>query len=192
MVSEKVTRELLDLKVEPSKILNDGLIPGMEHVGVEFRAGRMFLPQVLVAARAMKTSMALLEPLLAAGSYKAKGKILIGTVKGDMHDIGKNLVSIMLRGAGYEVVDIGVGCSADRFREAFLQHRPDIIGLSALLTTTMVSMKGVIDLFAQNGLKVPIIIGGAPISAKFAQEIGAAGYARNATDAVDLVRSLMA
>jgi 5-methyltetrahydrofolate--homocysteine methyltransferase len=163
----------------------------MEVVGMRFKRGELFLPEVLVSARAMKVSMAMLEPLLARSEYKTKGTILLGTVKGDVHDIGKNLVGIMLRGAGYAVIDIGVGCDAERFVEQYRLHRPDIVGLSALLTTTMVYMKTVVEAFASQGLHVPIIVGGAPVTPRFAEDIGAAGYAPNAADAVTLVEKLV-
>ncbi len=189
--AQQYTRELLEGGMLPVEILSKGLMPGMDFVGREFRDGRMFLPQVLVAARAMKSAMAILEPLLAAASYKARGTILLGTVKGDVHDIGKNLVGIMLRGAGFAVVDLGVGCSAEQFLEGFRKHQPDIIGMSALLTTTMTSMKTVIDLFASQNITVPFIVGGAPVNKTFARDIGAAGYGRNSTEAVDLVRTLL-
>ena len=191
LLAEEITRELLSEGVDPRTVLDMGLMAGMEVVGRNFKEGIIFLPQVLVSARAMKTSMNVLEPFLARSSYRSKGKILLGTVKGDVHDIGKNLVAIMLRGAGYEVFDIGVGRSADEFVQMCEQHAPDVVGLSALLTTTMLYMKVVIDSFAARGIRVPVIVGGAPVTNRFASEIGAAGYARNAADAVELVKSIM-
>lgn len=191
VASEILTNQLLEAGMPAIRILNEGLVPGMEEVGVRFKAGVIFLPQVLVSARAMKKSMTVLEPLLARSEYRARGKIMLGTVKGDVHDIGKNLVGIMLRGAGYDVVDIGVGCSAELFVERYREHCPDIVGLSALLTTTMVYMKSVVEAFATQGIAVPIIIGGAPVNDRYAQEIGAAGYAPNASDAVTLVQKLL-
>ncbi len=191
LLAETLTRELLTENVDPKTVVDVGLMGGMEVVGKNFKAGAIFLPQVLVSARAMKTSMAILEPFLIQGPYRSKGKILLGTVKGDLHDIGKNLVGIMLRGAGYEVTDVGIGRSADDFMQGYDQHAPDIIGLSALLTTTMLYMKVVIDSFASRGIKVPVIVGGAPVTNHFAADIGAAGYARNAAESVDLVGSLM-
>lgn len=190
--AEQITRDLLQQHMAPKEILDAGLMPGMDEVGRRFRGGTMFLPQVLVAARAMKTSMAILDPLLAATSYKAKGTILLGTVKGDVHDIGKNLVGILLRGSGYTVADLGVGCTAQQFLAGFEAHHPDVIGLSALLTTTMVYMKTIIGEFRSMGIGVPIILGGAPVTKAFAEELGAEGYARNASEAVDLVRTLLA
>jgi 5-methyltetrahydrofolate--homocysteine methyltransferase len=189
--AETLTAELLKENVSPKQILDEGLMTGMGVVGTRFKEGRIFLPQVLVSARAMKTAMGYLEPLLEATSYKSSGKILLGTVKGDVHDIGKNLVGIMLRGAGYQVVDLGVGCSAEQLVQQHELHKPDIVGLSALLTTTMVYMKTVVDAFLTNGITTPIIVGGAPVTSRFADEIGAAAYARNATETVDLVRSML-
>jgi 5-methyltetrahydrofolate--homocysteine methyltransferase len=190
--SQVLTNQLLEAGVPALRVLHEGLMPGMEAVGMRFKRGELFLPEVLVSARAMKVSMAILEPLLSRSEYKSKGKVLLGTVKGDVHDIGKNLVGIMLRGAGYEVMDIGVGCDAERFVEQYHLHHPDIVGLSALLTTTMVYMKTVVEAFATQGLCVPIIVGGAPVTPRFAEEIGAAGYAPNAADAVALVENLLA
>lgn len=191
IASEILTNQLLETGVPALRVLNEGLMPGMEVVGARFKRGEIFLPEVLVSARAMKVSMAILEPLLVGSEYRTKGKILLGTVKGDVHDIGKNLVGIMLRGAGYDVVDIGVSCSAEMFVERYREHCPDIVGLSALLTTTMAYMKSVVEAFAAQGIAVPIIIGGAPVNDRYAQEIGAAGYAPNASDAVTLVQRLL-
>ncbi len=189
--SQALTNQLLEAGVPALRVLNEGLMPGMEVVGMRFTRGELFLPEVLVSARAMKVSMAILEPLLSRSEYKSKGKVLLGTVKGDVHDIGKNLVGIMLRGAGYEVIDIGIGCDAERFVEQYHLHHPDIVGLSALLTTTMFYMKTVVEAFVTQGLCVPIIVGGAPVTPRFAAEIGAAGYAPNAADAVALVDSIL-
>lgn len=185
--SESITKSLLDENINPKEILDYGLLPGMSEVGIRFREKKYFLPQVLVSARAMKSSMVLLEPLLAKGDVQLKGKIMLGTVKGDVHDIGKNIVSMMLQGAGYKVIDIGIGCTAEQFLNSYHIDKPDIIGLSALLTTTMVYMKTIIDLFKENNISVPVIIGGAPVSKKFADEIGAAGFAKDAYDTVKLV-----
>ncbi len=191
IVAGELVRQLLAENVDPRTVLDQGMMAGMEVVGKRFKEGLMFLPQVLVSARAMKVAMGVLEPLLAQGPYQPKAKVLLGTVKGDVHDIGKNLVGIMLTGAGYKVVDIGVGRSADEFVQAYQEHKPDVVGLSALLTTTMLYMKVVIDQFKQQAIRVPVIVGGAPINPRFAEEIGASGTARNATQAVDLVRSLL-
>jgi 5-methyltetrahydrofolate--homocysteine methyltransferase len=191
IVAGEIVRELLAENINPRTILDEGMMAGMEVVGKRFKEGYMFLPHVLISARAMKVAMGVLEPLLAQSSYKPEGKILLGTVKGDVHDIGKNLVGIMLTGAGFKVVDIGVGCSADQFVKAYQEHKPDIVGLSALLTTTMLYMKVVIDQFKQEAINVPVIVGGAPINSRFAKEIGASGTARNAAQSVELVRSLL-
>lgn len=188
---EKLTQQLLSAGTEPTLILDEGLLPGMDVVGQRFRDNQIFLPQVLVSARAMKASMKLLDPFLSAAKVKSKGKILIGTVKGDVHDIGKNIVAVLLQGAGYDIIDIGIDCSAEKFFSAYQQNRPDIVAMSALLTTTMVYMKTVIEYFRVHGVNVPVIVGGAPVNKKFADGIGAAGHARNAMDAVDLVRSIL-
>ena len=190
--AEQVTQSLLQAGAPPDAILERGLLPGMDIVGQRFKAGQMYLPQVLVAARAMKSSMKLLAPLLAAAKTVSKGTILIGTVRGDVHDIGKNLVSIMLQGSGYRVVDIGIDCPSEKFVAGVREHAPDIVALSAMLTTTMVYMKVVIDDLRANGLTLPVIIGGAPISREYAEAIGATEYARTASDAVDVVKKLLA
>lgn len=189
--AEHITQQLLDGGVTPMTILDDGLLPGMAVVGQRFRDGEMFLPQVLVSARAMKTSMKLLEPLLAASNVEPKGKVVIGTVKGDVHDIGKNLVAVMLRGNGYSVIDIGTQNPVEKYLAAYEQHKPDIIGLSALLTTTMMYMKTVINTFKEKNIPVPIIVGGAPVTQRFADEINAHGYAKNAVEAVELVNKIL-
>ena len=187
------TRLALDVGVPASEILEAGLISGMNVVGTRFRNCEMFLPEVLNSARAMKAGVAMLEPALAAAQFKAAGKIVIGTVKGDLHDIGKNLVSIMLRGAGFEVVDLGIGVPPHKFVEAVIAHHPDILGMSALLTTTMNQMKIVIRAIEEAGLReqVRILVGGAPVNRAFAAEIGADDYGRNAMDAVERARALM-
>ena len=165
----------------------------MNIVGGKFKKNEMYLPEVLVVARAMKFSMDVLKPHLAAARVKSRGKILLGTVKGDMHDIGKNLVGIMLQGAGFDVVDVGTDISMEKFVETVEREQPDVLGLSALLTTTMVYMKRVIEALEQRQLrgKVKVIVGGAPITQRYADEIKADGYARDASSAVDLVRSLL-
>ena len=188
-----LTQQLVNSGLPAQTILNDGLIAGMAVVGEKMRNGDMYLPEVLQSAGAMKASLAILKPLLALEGTKSRGKILIGTVKGDMHDIGKNLVSIMLQGAGFEIVDIGCNADPQRFVSAIAEHAPEIVGLSAMLTTTMLNMKTTIDAIAGAGLrsKVKIIIGGAPVSQKFADEIGADGYSRDAVLAVDKVKQFM-
>lgn len=189
--TERLTNELVDEGVKPKIILDEGLMKGMAVVGQRFRDQQMFVPQVLVAARAMKFSMKILEPLMIGEKNQSKGKVLLGTVKGDVHDIGKNLVGIMLQGSGYEVIDIGTGITAEKYFEEYEKAKPDIVGLSALLTTTMMYMKNVIEYFNEQNANVPIIIGGAPLNQKFADEIGAAGFGRSAYEAVQLVDSIL-
>jgi 5-methyltetrahydrofolate--homocysteine methyltransferase len=189
--AEQLTKRLLEGGTAPQTILEQGLLPGMEVVGRRFRENQIYLPQVLVSARAMKASMKLLEPFLAAAKVETKGIVLIGTVKGDLHDIGKNLVSILLQGAGFRVIDIGVDCSPSKFSAAIHEHKPDIVALSALLTTTMLSMKTTIETLRGEGITLPIIVGGAPLNQKFADSIGATAYARNASEAVDVVKRVL-
>ncbi len=174
------------------EILQQGLIAGMRVVGEDFKHNRIFVPQVLVAARAMKAGLAVLEPLLTASDVgEPVGTIVMGTVKGDLHDIGKNLVCMMAEGAGFRVIDLGVDQPADRFIAAAREHSADIVGMSALLTTTMPYMKVVIDAFADAGLDgIKLCVGGAPVSEGFATEIGADGYAPDASSAVDLFMAL--
>ena len=194
--SQKVlalTQQLVDSGMSPQTILNDGLIAGMAVVGEKMRNGEMYLPEVLQSAGAMKASLTILKPHLAREGAKPRGKILIGTVKGDMHDIGKNLVCIMLQGAGFEIIDIGLNVEPQKFVAAITEHTPEIVGLSAMLTTTMLNMKTPIEAIVAAGVrsKVKIIVGGAPVSQKFADEIGADGYSRDAVLAVDKVKQLI-
>ena len=194
--SQKVlalTQQLVDSGMSPQLILNDGLIAGMAVVGEKMRNGELYLPEVLQSAGAMKASLKILKPHLAREGAQSRGKILIGTVRGDMHDIGKNLVGIMLQGAGFEIIDIGPNVEPQRFVAAITEHTPAVVGLSAMLTTTMLNMKSTIEAIADAGLrsKVKIIIGGAPVSQKFADEIGADGYSRDAVLAVDKVKQLI-
>ena len=188
-----LTQQLLDTGVSPKIILNDGLIAGMTVVGEKMRSGEMYLPEVLQSASAMHGSLKILKPHLVREGTQSRGKIMVGTVKGDMHDIGKNLVSIMLQGAGFDIVDLGLNVSAQKFVEAISAHQPAILGLSAMLTTTMLNMKTTIEAINAAGLRssVKVIIGGAPVSQKFADEIGADGYARDAVLAVDKVKQLL-
>ena len=188
-----LTEDALNDGLDAQEILNNGLMPGMDYVGVEFRAGNMFVPEVLRSARAMQTSMDLLKPLLAESGVKLVGKVVLGTVKGDMHDIGKNLVSMMCEGAGFEVVDLGKNIGPEDFVKAVKEQNPDIIGMSALLTTTMRSMEHTINALQEAGLrdKVKIMIGGAPVTKSFADQIGADGYASNAASAVDLAKEFV-
>ena len=188
-----LTQQLLDSGVSPQTILNDGLIAGMTVVGEKMRSGEMYLPEVLQSASAMHGSLKILKPHLVREGTQSRGKIMVGTVKGDMHDIGKNLVSIMLQGAGFDIVDLGLNVSPQKFVEAITAHQPAILGLSAMLTTTMLNMKTTIEAINAAGLRstVKVIIGGAPVSQKFADEIGADGYARDAVLAVDKVKQLL-
>ena len=178
-----------DIPVET--ILADGLIAGMAIIGAKFKNNEVYVPEVLIAARAMNAGMTILKPLLKAADVKAKGTICVGTVKGDLHDIGKNLVCMMLEGAGYEVIDLGVNVDPDKFVAAAKEKSPDIIAMSALLTTTMGSMKATIDALKADGVGVKTMVGGAPLTDSFANEIGADGYAADAASAVDVADSLM-
>ena len=176
------------------EILDDGLIAGMSVVGARFRNHEMFLPEVLLSARAMTAGVSLLKPLLVAEEVPSRGKVILGTVQGDLHDIGKNLVGIMLQGAGFEVVDLGTDVPAEEFIDAAVAENASIIGLSALLTTTMPLMKSVVDLVEERGLsdELKVIVGGAPLSEEFARSIGAQDYAYDAANAVEKVVALVA
>ncbi|MCX6566416.1 MAG: corrinoid protein [Candidatus Aminicenantes bacterium] len=173
------------------RILNEGLIAGMEKLGVLFKNNEVFIPEVLVAARAMNAALVKLEPLLIKEGIEPKGCVVIGTVKGDLHDIGKNLVAMMLKGAGFKIVDLGADVAPEKFVEAAKAHQANVVALSALLTTTMVQMKTVISALQTAGLNVPVIVGGAPLTEDYAGQIGARGYAPDAASAVDVVRQLM-
>lgn len=188
-----LTEDALDDGLEAQTILNQGLMPGMDYVGREFRAGGMFVPEVLRSARAMQASMDVLKPLLAEGGVALAGKVVLGTVKGDMHDIGKNLVSMMCEGAGFEVVDLGKNVGPEDFVTAVKELNPNVVGMSALLTTTMRSMEQTIKALQEAGLRdrVKIMIGGAPVTQNFADQIGADGYASNAASAVDLAKQFV-
>ena len=190
---EDLTEDALDDGIDAEDILNKGLMPGMDYVGVEFRAGNMFVPEVLRSAKTMQTSMDILKPLLAESGAKMVGKVLLGTVKGDLHDIGKNLVGMMCEGAGFEVKDIGKDVAPEAFVEAIKDFEPDVVGMSALLTTTMRSMEGTIKVLEEAGLRsrVKIMIGGAPVTQAFADQIGADGYASNAASAADMAKKFV-
>ncbi len=187
------TQSLLDEGVNPIDIINQGLIAGMNVVGARFKACDMFVPEVLMSAKAMGAAMQLDKSRIADSDLPNSGKIVIGTVKGDLHDIGKNLVAMILETAGFTVINLGIDISPDDFVDAILEHKPDIVGLSALLTTTMPYMQETIELITEEGLqdKVKIIIGGAPVNQAFADKIGADGFAPDAAAAVDLCRKLM-
>jgi 5-methyltetrahydrofolate--homocysteine methyltransferase len=189
----ELVKKALDEGYEAQKILTDGLMPGMTVVGDRFKRDEMYLAEVLVCARAMKEASEVLTPILSKSTVKQAGKVILGTVKGDLHDIGKNIVGTMLEGAGFGVVDLGTNVSPEGFIEAAKQEGVDIIGLSAMLTTTMIEMKNVIATLKESGLsgKVKVILGGAPITQEFTDEIGADGFAEDAGYAVDKVRELM-
>lgn len=188
------TEILLERGWSASRVLDEALVGGMAIVGVDFRDGILFVPEVLMAANAMKGGMEVLRPLLAASDSETIGKIVIGTVKGDIHDIGKNLVSMMMEGAGFEVVDIGINIPVEDYLVALEEHKPDILGMSALLTTTMPYMKVVIDTLVEKGLRDDyiVMVGGAPLNEEFGQAIGADAYCRDAGVAVDMAKDLIA
>ena len=190
-VAEAATKGL-DEGVPAEELLNEAMIPAMAEVGRLFEANEYYVPEMLIAARAMKAGLAILRPQLVAAGVEPKGKVALGTVKGDLHDIGKNLVSIMIEGAGFEIMDLGVDVSPEQFLQA-VKDGADAIGLSALLTTTMPSMQATIDGLKEAGLrdKVKVIIGGAPVTQKYADEIGADGYGRDAAAAANLVKGLL-
>jgi 5-methyltetrahydrofolate--homocysteine methyltransferase len=190
----ELTQQALDEGLTAAEILNGGLVAGMDRVGVDFKNGDLFVPEVLIAARAMHAGMDILRPLLAESDVPSAGKIVVGTVAGDLHDIGKNLVAMMLEGGGFEVVDVGIDTTPEKFVEAIKTEQPDLVGLSALLTTTMPAMQRTIDALVEAGLRasVKVMVGGAPVTQGFADEIGADGYAPDAASAVDLARALMA
>lgn len=187
---KEIAEKVLSEGIAPQTIINDGLIAGMNVVGVKFKNNEVYVPEVLIAARAMHAGMDVVKPLLSASEVQDKGIVLIGTVKGDLHDIGKNLVRMMLEGAGYKVIDVGVDVSPEKFVQAVEEHKPQIVGLSALLTTTMVNMKSTIELLESHPVKV--MIGGAPVTQKFADEIGADAYAPDAATAVEMADKLLA
>jgi 5-methyltetrahydrofolate--homocysteine methyltransferase len=189
----ELTEDALDEGLEAQEILNQGLMPGMDHVGVEFKAGNMFVPEVLRSARAMQASMDILKPLLAESGVKMVGKVLLGTVKGDLHDIGKNLVGMMCEGAGFEVKDLGKDVAPESFVDAVKEFEPDLLGMSALLTTTMRAMEHTIKALEEAGVRdqVKVMIGGAPVTQSFADQIGADGYASNAASAAEMAKKLV-
>ncbi len=189
----EATRILLDRGWDPQRILNEALVEGMRVVGIDFRDGILFVPEVLLAANAMKAGMELLRPLLAETGSETIGKVVIGTVKGDIHDIGKNLVGMMLEGAGFEVIDLGINTDADEFLAALEEHKPDILGMSALLTTTMPYMKVVIETLKERELrdKFIVLVGGAPLNEDFGKAIGADAYCRDAAVAAETAEALV-
>ncbi len=191
---EEGVRILLDRGWTPYDVLTKALVGGMKIVGDDFRDGILFVPEVLLAANAMKGGMAILKPLLVETGAPPSGKMVIGTVKGDIHDIGKNLVGMMMEGAGFEVVDLGINCDVDKYLNALEQHKPDILGMSALLTTTMPYMKVVIDTMKERGIRddYVVLVGGAPLNEAFAQAVGADAYCRDAAVAVETAKEYVA
>ena len=191
---EEAVRILLRRRWTPYDVLTKALVEGMRVVGEDFRDGILFVPEVLLAANAMKAGMAILRPLLVETGAPKIGKMVIGTVKGDIHDIGKNLVCMMMEGAGFDVVDLGVNNAVEKYLAAIEEHRPDIIGMSALLTTTMPYMKVVIDTLKEKGMRSDyiVLVGGAPVNEAFAQSVGADAYCRDAAIAVETAKALMA
>lgn len=189
----EATKKLIDAGEAPQNILDSALVPAMEEVGDLFQRNEYFIPELLVAARAMEGCMAILQPLLSAGDSKPKGVVVIGTVKGDLHDIGKKLVAIMLQGAGFQVIDLGHDVSAEAFVQAVREHAPEFVGLSALLSTTMPMMRETVAALRGPGVPpVRILVGGAPVTQAWADEIGADGYAPDAVGAVECARKLLA
>jgi methylmalonyl-CoA mutase cobalamin-binding domain/chain len=191
---EESVHILLDRGWAPYRVLTEALVEGMRIVGIDFRDGILFVPEVLLAANAMKAGMFILRPLLAETGAPKVGKMVIGTVKGDIHDIGKNLVSMMMEGAGFEVVDLGINNAVEKYLAAIDEHKPDILGMSALLTTTMPYMKVVIDTLKEKGVRndYVVLVGGAPLNEAFANSIGADAYCRDAAVAVETAKSFMA
>ena len=190
---KELVQKAIDEGEDVEKVLNEGLVAGMSVVGAKFKANEFYVPEVLIAARAMKAGMGILRPILAEKNIKGIGTVVLGTVRGDLHDIGKNLVAMMLEGAGFEIIDLGVDVSPEKFIETAKEKKADLVGLSALLTTTMPSMKDVVKAVGDSGLKdkVKVMIGGAPLTQSYADEIGADGYAPDAASAVDEIKQLL-
>ena len=190
---ENLVKEALSTEVPVEGILNEGLVAGMNIVGVKFKNNECFIPEVLVSAKAMKVGLDILKPRLAESNVKSRGKVVIGTIQGDLHDIGKNIVAMLLQGAGFEVVDLGADVSIDRFVESAKNEKADLVGMSALLITTMINMKEVIRGLKEAGLgdDVKVIVGGAPVTRDYADQIGADGYAPDAASGVDVARKLL-
>lgn len=190
---KELVEQAVGERVPPVEIISGYLIPAMTEVGARFERQEFYIPEMLVAARAMQTGLGVLKPLLVEGELKSAGRVVMGTVKGDLHDIGKNLVSMMLEGAGFEVIDLGVDVPPERFVEAVREQKPDIMGMSALLTTTMPAMKSTIEPLVNAGLRegVKVIVGGAPVTQRYADEIGADAYAHDAASAVRKAKELL-
>ena len=189
--AKDITAKAIDEGMEPEGILNDGLIAGMNVIGAAFKKNEVYVPEVLIAARAMKTAMEILEPKLMEAGVEPIGTVVMGTVQGDLHDIGKNLVSMMLKGAGFNVIDLGTDVSPGKFLQAAKQHNARIAGLSALLTTTMPMMEKTVSAFRDAGIDAHVMIGGAPVTRDYADKIGAAGFAPDAASAVDVAKKLV-
>uniref|UniRef100_A0A7V4THQ4 Cobalamin-binding protein n=1 Tax=Candidatus Caldatribacterium saccharofermentans TaxID=1454753 RepID=A0A7V4THQ4_9BACT len=189
----ELVEKALNEGLSPQEILNDGLIKGMNEVGAKFKANEIYVPEVLIAARAMKAGMEILRPKLVETGVEPVAKMVIGTVKGDLHDIGKNLVAMMMEGAGFEIIDLGIDVPAEKFIQAVREHKPQLVGMSALLTTTMIQIRENIKAFKEAGIRdsVKIMVGGAPVTQKFADEVGADGYAPDAASAVDKAKELL-
>ena len=189
-----LVQQALDEKTDPAKLLNNGLLAGMSVIGERFKKNEVYVPEVLIAARAMKAGMAVLQPVLSSAGVEPVGTAVLGTVKGDLHDIGKNLVCMMLEGAGFKVVDIGIDVEPEKFVAAAVESGAKIVGVSALLTTTMTNMKAVVDAMKASAVadKAKVMIGGAPVTQAFCDEIGADGYAPDAASAADLAKQLLA
>lgn len=189
--AKELTSAALDEGVAPESVLTDGLIAGMGVIGAAFKKNEVYVPEVLIAARAMKMAMEILEPKLIEAGVKPIGKVVIGTVKGDLHDIGKNLVAMMLKGAGFDVVDIGTDVAPEQFVTAVKDNESKVVGLSALLTTTMPMMEETVKAFNDAGVDVKVMIGGAPVTQEYADKIGAGGYAADAASAVDVAKAML-
>ncbi len=189
----ELTQKAVDEGINPNEIIENGLINGMNVVGKRFKAGDMFVPEVLMSAKAMKSGMNIVKPLLVEGERSAAGKVLLGTVSGDLHDIGKNLVGMLMESGGLEIVNLGTDIDPAEFAEKVREHKPDVLGMSALLTTTMLAMRDTIEVLEEEGLRedVKIMVGGAPVTQEFADEIGADGWAPDAASAKDLAFDLL-
>ena len=190
--ADEYTKEALEAGVDPGQILNDALILAMNKVGQKFTENKIFVPQMLLSAKAMSASMTHLKPFFASGAVKRKGTFIIGTVFGDLHDIGKNLVAMMVEGAGWEVIDLGIDVKIEKFLEAVKEHPEAVVGISALLTTTMVNIKPVIEAIKAASPSTKVIVGGAPLSAEFAESIGADGYSKNPQEGIELLDRISA
>jgi 5-methyltetrahydrofolate--homocysteine methyltransferase len=190
-LAAELTENAIKEGISASDILENGLVSAMQEIGDKYKKGEIFVPEMLIAARAMNKALSILEPEMVKVGVESKGTFIIGAVKGDLHDIGKNLVGIMFKGAGFKVIDLGTDVSLERFVHAAKEHNPDIIGISSLLTTTMSYMKTIIDGLRSEGIPAKVIVGGAPVNKEFAISINADGYAENAAEAADLGRTLM-